>query len=297
MRTFAFITAINTIAGASGVLDLPSSLPASNLLLLSHRAPPWQRTVWSAGHKTAAKVFVNTNIQERFGHTTCSFAYEHKIRSMQSMRCCALGAPCCNTIAQQQSTKAGQQQLSRTPFATVSAQQPRQLQREAVTCHAAANRHGLPASPLQQPPMFGRTATHPGSRHSRLSKGLRPSAAAADDDDAASAQPDIDQLAAFLTQKAAQMRASMDEQDLLPTESRSDDADADSADVTSSQTNSDADTLLSLDSLAALASADAAIPAGAALPGAVVSTDMVQLVGLGQGKAAMVQARQLLCMQ
>jgi hypothetical protein len=101
----------------------------------------------------------------------------------------------------------------------------------------------------------------------------------ADDDNAMPAQPDIDQLAAFLTQKAAEMRASMDEQDLLPPAPRPTDDDDDAASPDSNDSNSSSDnsssdtlsdTLLSLDSLAALASADAAVPAGAALPGAQV---------------------------
>jgi len=70
------------------------------------------------------------------------------------------------------------------------------------------------------------------------------------------------------------MRASMDEQDLLPTtdDNGLDGADGGSLDGSgSSDSSTGPDSLLSLDSLAALASADAAVPAGAALPGAMVS--------------------------
>lgn len=105
------------------------------------------------------------------------------------------------------------------------------------------------------------------SRHAVIS-------AATSDDEPSPAQPDIDQLAAFLTQKAVEMRASMDEQDLLPTtdDNGLDGADGGSLDGSgSSDSSTGPDSLLSLDSLAALASADAAVPAGAALPGAMVS--------------------------
>lgn len=50
------------------------------------------------------------------------------------------------------------------------------------------------------------------SRQWRRSSRLTVPAATADDESSTPPSPDIDQLAAFLTQKAAEMRASMDEQ-------------------------------------------------------------------------------------
>jgi hypothetical protein len=83
--------------------------------------------------------------------------------------------------------------------------------------------------------------------------------AAAGDDDAEAAKPDIDQLAAFLTAKAVEMRASIDEQD-LPLIGL--DAEAGSA---------DSDTPSSAEIVRAFASADEAVPAGPGLPGEIVS--------------------------
>jgi hypothetical protein len=146
-----------------------------------------------------------------------------------------------------------------------------------VLCSAASSRHNH-VVPLQQQAISRRPLYSSRNRYKRSIESIIP-AATADDDDAASAQPDIDQLAAFLTQKAAQMRASMDEQDLLPTESRADVA----ADTDDSSNKKPSDSLMSLDSLlgldsvadmamadAAMASADAAVPAGAAVSAVVV---------------------------
>jgi hypothetical protein len=107
----------------------------------------------------------------------------------------------------------------------------------------------------------GRTSrtivSHPSSTDSGSRLNL--ARATAGDDDAEAAKPDIDQLAAFLTAKAVEMRASMDEQDLpligLDTEA----GDADS------------DTPSAAEIVRAFASADAAVPAGAGLPGEIVS--------------------------
>jgi hypothetical protein len=83
--------------------------------------------------------------------------------------------------------------------------------------------------------------------------------ATAGDDDAEAAKPDIDQLAAFLSAKAVEMRASMDEQDLpligLDTEAG----------------GADSDTPSAAEIVRAFASADEAVPAGAGLPGEIVS--------------------------
>lgn len=141
---------------------------------------------------------------------------------------------------------------------------------------AAGSMHNLRcAAPLRTPgahSVGSRLGWFPSRHQQQQSRRLGPPAAAtagsSDDDDAMPAQPDIDQLAAFLTQKAAEMRASMDEQDLLPPEPRpAEDAPPESS-TSSDEAASTSDTLLSLDSL--LASADAAVPAGAALPGAEV---------------------------
>lgn len=83
--------------------------------------------------------------------------------------------------------------------------------------------------------------------------------AAAGDDDAETPKPDIDQLAAFLSAKAVEMRASFDEQDLpligLDAEAAEADSDMPSA----------------ADIVRAFASADEAVPAGPGLPGEIVS--------------------------
>lgn len=142
---------------------------------------------------------------------------------------------------------------------------------------AAGSMHNLRcAAPLRTPGAHS-VCNRLGWVHSRHQqqqpRRLPPAAATAggNDDDAMPAQPDIDQLAAFLTQKAAEMRASMDEQDLLPPEPQpAEDAPPESS--RSDEAASTSDTLLSLDSL--LASADAAVPAGAALPGAEVRRDV-----------------------
>jgi hypothetical protein len=106
--------------------------------------------------------------------------------------------------------------------------------------------------------------------------------AATADDDAAPAQPDIDQLAALLTKAASEMRASIDEQDLLPTESTTDadvidsvtDTPPNSVTDKGSDTGSQglssklSDSLMSLDSLLDLQAGAGA--AGPALPGTTV---------------------------
>lgn len=71
-------------------------------------------------------------------------------------------------------------------------------------------------------------------------------------------KPDIDALAAFLTKRAVEMKASMDELDIIM--SQEDSFAADEALDTADE-----------EAAAALASADAAVPAGPAVPGEFVS--------------------------